>query len=49
LRATAHGVIRQSEESELAQCSTCRGVGWYVTADNRKQMCRHGKTAASRD
>lgn len=43
LRAAVHETTRLHDANVLAACPTCRGLGWYVTADNRKQMCRHGK------
>ncbi len=47
LRATAAEAARRFETHELAACPVCRGIGWFVTAENRKQMCRHRRAAAS--
>jgi hypothetical protein len=45
LRATAAEAARRFETHELDACPVCRGIGWFVTAENRKQMCRHGRAA----
>ncbi|MGD0143927.1 MAG: hypothetical protein ABSC92_12275 [Rhizomicrobium sp.] len=42
LRAAVHDTARMHDAHTLAACPLCRGLGWYVTAENRKQMCRHG-------
>jgi len=47
LRAAVQERIRQIDTAALAGCETCRGVGWYITADNRKQMCRHDRLFAT--
>jgi hypothetical protein len=46
LRATVNETARLREANAMAACPTCRGLGWYITADNRKQMCRHGRGSA---
>jgi hypothetical protein len=43
LRAAVSETSNLRAADLLATCPICRGVGWYVTADNRKQMCRHGR------
>jgi hypothetical protein len=43
LRAAVSETTRLRESSALAACPTCHGLGWYFTAENRKQMCRHGR------
>ena len=43
LRAAVSETSNLRDADLLAACPTCRGLGWYITADNRKQMCRHGK------
>jgi hypothetical protein len=44
LRAAVTETSNLRDADLLAACSVCRGLGWYVTADNRKQMCRHGRS-----
>ncbi len=44
LRAAANETAKLREADLLAACPTCHGLGWYITADNRKQMCRHGRS-----
>jgi hypothetical protein len=44
LRAAVTETKRLRDADLLAACPTCRGLGWYITADNRKQMCRHGRS-----
>jgi len=41
LRAAATNRASEIEACILAECPQCRGLGWYVTAENRKQICRH--------
>jgi hypothetical protein len=45
LRAAVTEIANLRDANLLAACLVCRGLGWYITADNRKQMCRHGKGA----
>ncbi len=45
LRAAVTETSNLRDADLLAACSICRGLGWYITADNRKQMCRHGRSA----
>jgi hypothetical protein len=44
LRAAVSETANLRDTDLLAACPICRGLGWYVTADNRKQMCRHGRS-----
>jgi hypothetical protein len=43
LRAAVTETSNLRDADLLAACPICRGLGWYITADNRKQMCRHGR------
>jgi hypothetical protein len=44
LRAAVTETSNLRDANLLAACPICRGLGWYVTAENRKQMCRHGRS-----
>jgi hypothetical protein len=44
LRAAVNETSNLRDADLLCACPICRGLGWYVTADNRKQMCRHGRS-----
>ena len=41
LRATVSEFARKRDANLLSQCPLCRGIGWIVTDENRRQMCRH--------
>jgi hypothetical protein len=41
LRATATALARCERSRMRAACTLCNGRGWYVTAENGKQICRH--------
>jgi len=43
LGAAAMSRAAEIETESLLECLQCRGLGWYVTADNRKQICRHAR------
>jgi hypothetical protein len=43
LRAAVTETSNLRDRDLLAGCPICCGLGWYVTADNRKQMCRHSR------
>jgi len=45
LLAAVRGTLENHDSRALSQCPTCRGLGWFITAENRKLMCRHGKSA----
>jgi hypothetical protein len=42
LRAAAGEFARKLAADELSECPICRGLGWFVTTENRRQICRHG-------
>jgi hypothetical protein len=46
LRAAATEAANTLDAQSAAQCPTCSGRGWFVTADARKQVCRHERAAA---
>jgi hypothetical protein len=46
LRAAATEAANTLDAQTAAQCPACAGRGWYVTADARKQVCRHEQAAA---
>ncbi|MGD0191429.1 MAG: hypothetical protein ABSD74_11865 [Rhizomicrobium sp.] len=41
LRATAATVASRLDAQQMQSCSLCGGLGWFITAANRKQICRH--------
>jgi hypothetical protein len=41
LRAAIGESTRKLAADELSQCKICRGLGWFVTSHNRRQICRH--------
>ncbi len=43
LRATSRATASLRRESVRMACATCNGRGWYVTAQSRKEICRHGQ------
>ncbi len=42
LRATASAAAGAAEARAQADCTICGGLGWTVTAESRKAICRHG-------
>jgi hypothetical protein len=42
LRAAAGEFARRLAADELSECTICRGLGWFVTSQDRRQICRHG-------
>lgn len=41
LRAAEGEYAAHRDSQSLAACCECHGLGWYVTRDGAKQMCRH--------
>jgi hypothetical protein len=46
LRATAMSLADRLDRQMREQCAICDGLGWFITAANRKKICRHGREAA---
>jgi hypothetical protein len=41
LRATVSTVASHLDSDRMKACAHCGGLGWFITAANRKQICRH--------
>ena len=41
LRGMATEIAREQQRRETGECLTCRGLGWYISQDNTKELCRH--------
>jgi hypothetical protein len=41
LKSWATESAKRADAREAAECTRCRGLGWYVTRANTKVICRH--------
>ena len=46
LHAAMADSAKSMEECETANCSLCGGLGWFLTATNDKELCRHARQVA---
>jgi hypothetical protein len=44
LRALAHARAETLDATLRNACTLCEGLGWYVTRNGGKRICRHGET-----
>jgi hypothetical protein len=46
LRAAVARAAERATAQAALHCPECRGLGWFITRGNERQMCRHARHAA---